>query len=157
MPKINTGEPWEQNLRKKVRSISKLRKLKGFTISQTRGKAILRFKNPGEKRTIGRMLKGNWTEDNAENLLAEITDFIGSEECYLWASEKRMQFPLFCTSCGNVRSTSMTLSNFWQASEPNKLTAPEFNEALRIIQISKGLTSDLAVKLEKLRPQICKD
>ena len=51
----------------------------------------------------------------------------------------------------------MTLSNFWQASEENKLTAPEFNEAIRIIQISKGLNSDLVVKLEKLRPQICKD
>ena len=89
MPKINTGEPWEQNLRKKVRSISKLRKLNGFTVSQTRGKAILRFKNRGEKRTIGRMLQGNWTEDNAENLLAEISDFIGSEECYLWASKKK--------------------------------------------------------------------
>ena len=93
MPKIKVGEPWEQNLRKKVRSISKLRKLKGFTVSQTKGKAILKFKNPGEKRTIGRMLKGSWTEDNAENLLAEISDFIGSEECYLWANEKRMDFP----------------------------------------------------------------
>ena len=51
----------------------------------------------------------------------------------------------------------MTLSNFWQASEPNKLSAPEFSEVLRIIQINKGLNSDLAEKLEKLKPQICKD
>ena len=51
----------------------------------------------------------------------------------------------------------MTLSNFWQASEPNKLTVPEYNEALRIIQISKGLNSDLVMKLEKLKPQICKE
>lgn len=49
----------------------------------------------------------------------------------------------------------MTLSNFWQASEPNKMTAAEFSECLRIIQINKGLTSDIAIKLEKLKPQIC--
>lgn len=51
----------------------------------------------------------------------------------------------------------MTLSNFWQASEPNKITAPEYEEMLRIIQINKGLKSNLAEKFQKLKPQICKD
>ena len=70
-----------------------------------------------------------------------------------------MEFPSIPHTCPTftLSTTEMTLSNFWQASEENKLTAPEFNEAIRIIQISKGLNSDLVVKLEKLRPQICKD
>ena len=89
MPKLNIGEPWEQKLRKTVRSISK-----GFTVSQTRGKALLRYKNAGLKRSISKTLKGDWTEDNAENILTEIYEFISSEECCLWANEKRMDFPI---------------------------------------------------------------
>ena len=89
MPKLNIGKPWEQKLRKTVRSISK-----GFTVSQTRGKALLRYKNAGLKRSISKTLKGDWTEDNAENILTEIYEFISSEECCLWANEKRMDFPI---------------------------------------------------------------
>ena len=64
--------------------------------------------------------------------------------------------PSLLQSRRNLLRMEMTLSNFWKASEP-KLTAPEFSEVLRIIQINKGLNSDLAEKLEKLKPQICKD
>ena len=69
MPKLNIGKPWEQKLRKTVRSISK-----GFTVSQTRGKALLRYKNAGLKRSISKTLKGDWTEDNAENILKHCDD-----------------------------------------------------------------------------------
>ncbi len=51
----------------------------------------------------------------------------------------------------------MTLSNFWQASEPNKLTLSQFEEILRLIQINKSITSDLAHKFQALKPQICKE
>ena len=51
----------------------------------------------------------------------------------------------------------MTLSNFWQASEPNKFTLSEYEEVLRIIQINKSITSDLAYKFQALKPQICKE
>ena len=51
----------------------------------------------------------------------------------------------------------MTLSNFWQASEPNKFTLSEYEEDLRIIQIKKSITSDLAHKFKALKTQICKE
>ncbi len=51
----------------------------------------------------------------------------------------------------------MTLSNFWQASNENKLTPQEWNELLHIINIHKRISSDLGVRLEKLKPQICQD
>ena len=51
----------------------------------------------------------------------------------------------------------MTLSNFWQASEQHKFTKSEYEEALRIIQINKSLTSELARKFQLLKSVVCQE
>ena len=62
MPRTLAGAPWEQAIRSSVRNKP------GFTVSQTRGRALLRYRPP-EGKPDSCVLPLDWAKANTEKIL----------------------------------------------------------------------------------------
>tara|TARA_Y100001938_G_C7774013_1_gene274649 strand:- start:131 stop:514 length:384 start_codon:yes stop_codon:yes gene_type:complete len=72
MPKLDTGELWEQKLRMEVRQV-----FPGLTVCKAKKNAMLRDKT--NEPTVNKTIPIEWLEENTDEILSYISDYSGKE------------------------------------------------------------------------------